>query len=219
MPTGVRRYVRDPFSSISHLVAAVAAAIGTVLLVTRTAGGLGRHVPMLIYGVSLVGLFSASALYHMTTGPESRLALLRKLDHSAIFLLIAGTYTPTSYLVLTGLWRPATLIIIWVLAIAGIAYKVFVTGAQRWLSTLLYILMGWLAVGLVGQLDGALPLGAVAWLVLGGLIYTLGAVLYALKWPKLWPNVFGFHDMWHLFVIGGALCHYLVAWIYLAPGT
>ena len=215
----LRAHVRDPFSGLSHLLAAVAAAAGACLLVLKTTGGLERRWPMVIYGLSLVSLFSASALYHTVTGPAGRLALLRKLDHGAIFLLIAGSYSPTAALVLTGFWRPATLIFIWALALAGITYKVFAIGARRWLYTLLYLLMGWVSVVLIGQLYRALPAGALAWLVAGGAVYTAGAVLYILKWPRLWPSVFGFHDLWHLFVIGGAMCHYLLALLYLAPGV
>jgi hemolysin III len=213
----LQEHVRDPFSGLSHLLTAVAAAAGTWLLVLKTTGGAGRRWPMLVFGISLVCLFSASALYHLVRGPAGRLALLRKLDHGAIFLLIAGSYTPIAALVLTGFWRPATLIIIWALGLAGITYKVFAIGARRWLYTLLYLLMGWLSIVLIGQLYRALPPGALAWLAAGGAVYTAGAVLYILKWPRLWPPVFGFHDMWHLFVIGGAFCHYLVALLYLAP--
>jgi hemolysin III len=215
----LQQHVRDPFSGLSHLLAAVAAAAGACLLVLKTTGGPDRRWPMLVYGASLVCLFSASALYHSFTGRADRLALLRKLDHGAIFLLIAGSYTPTAALVLTGFWRPATLFTIWALALAGITYKVFAIGARRWLYTLLYLLMGWVSVVLIGQLYRALSPGALAWLVAGGAVYTAGAVLYILKWPRLWPSVFGFHDMWHLFVIGGAFCHYLLALLYLAPGV
>ncbi len=211
--------LRDPFSGLSHLLAALAAVAGAWLLVLKTAGGIDRRWPMLVYGVSLVCLFSASALYHLVNGPAGRLALLRKLDHGAIFLLIAGSYTPVAALALKSYWRPGTLIVIWTLALAGITYKVFVIGARRWLYTLLYILMGWVSVVLIGQLYRALPTGAMAWLIAGGAVYTAGAVFYILKWPRLWPPVFGFHEMWHLFVIGGALCHYLVALLYLAPGV
>jgi hemolysin III len=212
-------HVREPFSGVSHLVAAVAAVAGTWLLVARTPGGASRRWPMLIYGACLVGLFSASALYHTVRAPEGRMALLRKLDHSAIFLLIAGSYTPAAALVLTGFWRIATLVVIWSLALAGIIYKMFPIGERRWLYTLLYILMGWVSLLLIPQLYHAVPAGAVVGFVAGGLVYTAGAVLYILKWPHLWPPVFGFHDMWHLFVIGGALCHYVATLLYLAPGT
>jgi hemolysin III len=211
----LQRYIREPFSALSHLLAAVAALVGTAVLLVKTAGGASRQVPMLIYGASLICLFGASGIYHLVRGPEELVMRLRKLDHSAIFLLIAGTYTPTAYLVLDGPWRPVTLITIWVLALAGILYKSFWIGARRWLYTLLYILMGWLGIGLIGQLLGRMPTGAITWLLAGGAVYTAGAVLYAIKWPRLWP-AFGFHDLWHVFVIGGAACHYVVHLTYLA---
>jgi hemolysin III len=213
----LRRALRDPFSALSHLVAATAALAGTVALLVVTEGGPARQLPMLIYGASLAGLFSASAFYHMPHGPATLVARLRKLDHAAIFLLIAGTYTPTSWLFLDGTWRAATLIGVWALALAGILYKVFWIGARRWLYTAMYVLMGWMGLALIGQLQGRLPAGALSWLIAGGVVYTVGAVLYVLKWPRLWPQVFGFHDSWHLFVVAAAGCHYVAHLLYLAP--
>ena len=210
---------RDPFSGLSHLLAALLAAVGAVVLVVNTTGGLSRRVPMIIYGISLVLLFGASASYHLIGGAPERTARLRRFDHSAIFLLIAGTYTPTAWLVLAGPWRWGTLIVIWGLALGGVISKVFTIGGPRWLYTVLYVLMGWLAVALVGQLWHALPEARLAWMIAGGLVYTAGAVLYVLKWPRLWPGVFGFHENWHLFVIGGAACHYVLYLVYLASAV
>jgi hemolysin III len=211
------RYLREPFSALSHLVAALAALAGAVVLWANTEGGQDRRLPMLIYGACLFLLFLASGLYHTPHGPARLVTWLRKLDHSAIFLLIAGTYTPISSLVLSGAWRNATLIGIWSLAAAGIISKLFWIGQRRWLYTLLYVLMGWLGIALIGELSGRLPPGALAGMIAGGLIYTVGAIFYVLKWPRLRPGSFGFHDSWHLFVVAAAACHYLVHLVYLAP--
>jgi hemolysin III len=215
----MRLRFRDPFSGLSHLAAAALAALGGVVLVARTTGGAERRVPMAIYAASLVLLFGASAAYHLVSGRPELITRLRRLDHSAIFLLIAGTYTPIAWLVLEGPWRWGTLVVIWGLALAGVVTKLFTIGGPRWLYTVLYVLMGWLALALIGQLWHALPRGAMAWMIAGGLVYTAGAVLYILKWPRLWPGVFGFHENWHLFVIGGAACHYVLYLVYLASAS
>jgi hemolysin III len=216
---GMRLRFRDPFSGLSHLAAALLAAVGGIVLVIKTTGGLERRLPMIIYSISLVLLFGASATYHLIDGAPERIARLRRFDHSAIFLLIAGTYTPVAALVLTGPWRWGTLVVIWALALGGVISKVFTIGGPRWLYTVLYLLMGWLAVALIGQLWHTLPRGALAWMVAGGAVYTVGAILYIVKWPRLWPGVFGFHENWHLFVIGGAACHYVLYLVYLTSAV
>jgi hemolysin III len=136
------------------------------------------------------------------------LEILRKLDHSAIFLLIAGTYTPICINGFTGFWRWGFLSIIWGIAVIGIIVKIFYIRAPRWLNAGMYVLMGWISILAARQMAG-LPVGTLVWLIVGGVIYTLGAVVYATKLFNLVPGKFGFHEVWHLFVIGGAAAHFI----------
>ena len=216
-PANMHRTFRDPVSGLTHLCAAVLALAGTALLLLKSRGDLAIQVVCLIYGGSLCLLFSASATHHVATGSQRIIGLLRKLDHSAIFLLIAGSYTPVAYLVLQGAWRWSVLIVVWTLAVAGIVQKAILGARRRWLYTALYLAMGWMGLALIDQLYRALPLGVLVWLVLGGLIYTAGGLVYILKRPDPYPGVFGFHEIWHLFVIGGALCHFLMVLFYIVP--
>jgi hemolysin III len=162
-------------------------------------------------------MFSASAIYHLiNAGPRVTL-FLRKLDHSAIYLLIAGTYTPLCLHYFTGFWRFGFLVVIWSLALLGIAVKLVVISAPRWLTAGLYLVMGWLSIAALGEILSTIPPGALAWLLLGGLFYTGGAVVYILKQPDPFPGVFGFHEIWHIFVILGAFSHFALMLAYIAP--
>ena len=208
---------REPVNGLTHLAGAIAAAVGLALLLY-----LGRQsgqalASLAIYGFTLVLMFSASAAYHLIkSGPRVAL-FLRKLDHSAIYLLIAGTYTPICLHFFTDPWRFGTLVVIWSLAFIGIIVKLFVIHAPRWLNAGIYLLMGWLSVAAIQEIITALPSGALAWLLLGGLFFTGGAVIYILKKPDLFPGVFGFHEVWHIFVILGAFSHFILMAAYIAP--
>jgi hemolysin III len=153
-------------------------------------------------------MFAASATYHMVLVKDRALEIFRKIDHSAIYLLIAGTYTPFCINIFTGFFKWGLLAIIWALALAGITVKIFVIRAPRWVNAGIYILMGWLCVSAIGQL-ALLPAWVLAWMVAGGIIYTLGAVVYITKIFNFKPGVFGFHEVWHIFVMLGALAHFI----------
>ena len=212
------RKLREPVNGLMHLGAAVTAAAGLVVLVYLAWGDRAKAAALALYGVTLVLLFSASATYHLAvTGPRA-LVFLRKLDHSAIYLLIAGTYTPICLHYFTGFWRLGLLGVIWSLALAGIAVKLLIIRAPRWVTAGIYLLMGWLAIAGIREIVAKLPTGALVWLLLGGLFFTGGAVIYMLKKPNPYPGVFGFHEIWHIFVILGAFSHYLVMAAYIAPG-
>jgi len=163
-------------------------------------------------------LFSASATYHLAKVRPATQQILRKIDHSAIFLLIAGTYTPFCVNAFTGFFRWGLLAIIWSIALIGILVKVFWIGAPRWLNAVMYVIMGWLCVSAIGEMTVALTSFALAWLIAGGVIYTLGAVVYATKLFNFVPGKFGFHEVWHIFVLLGALAHFVavmgVIWPY-----
>ncbi len=207
---------KDPISGLTHLATALAALLGALVLVARPAA-LPDRLALLIYGLSLVLLFSASATYHLVKTSPSRELWLRKLDHVAIYLLIAGTYTPVCVIVLTGAWRWGLLGGIWLLALIGIVVKLFYITAPRWLTVALYLLMGWLGVVGVQPLLAALPLAAFGWLLAGGLLYSVGAIVYATRRPNFVPGVFGFHELWHLFVSAAGAAHFIFILGYIAP--
>ena len=155
-------------------------------------------------------MFSASAAYHAHIADKQKLLMLRKLDHSAIYLLIAGSYTPICLYFFQGFWRWGLLTLIWMMAIAGITVKLFIIKAPRWVTAGVYLIMGWSAVMAVMEIINKMPPAAIFWLVAGGLFYTVGAIVYITKKLDFLPGVFGFHEIWHIFVILGALSHFIV---------
>ena len=208
---------RDPVSGLTHLAAAGAAALGLVGLLVAGKGQAVKEISFLIYGLSLMLMFSTSAAYHLIQGKPQTVDILRKIDHSAIYLLIAGTYTPICLSFFGGFWRWGLLSIIWAMALTGVGVKVFMMNAQRWITTGIYLLMGWFSVLAISEMLRTMPPGAILWLVAGGLFFTIGAVIYILKRPNPRPGVFGFHEIWHIFVILGCLSHFLVVAGYVAP--
>jgi hemolysin III len=207
---------RHPVSGLTHLFTAIVAVGGWIVLLVISRGETGKTVALSIYGLSLVLMFGCSAAYHLIKAGPRGFILLRKLDHSAIYLLIAGSYTPICWLRLAGFWKWGLLAIIWVLAFIGIGVKIFIINAPRWLTAGNYVVMGWLALLAVRPMLAALSSGALFWLAAGGIIYTLGAVIYILQKPDFVPGVFGFHELWHLFVILAALAHYIAIAGYIA---
>lgn len=200
--------LREPVNGLTHLGGAIAAFLGLIALLVVGWSGTAKIVSLLVYGLSLIALFSASAAYHLTKVKPAILQTLRKLDHSAIYLLIAGTYTPFCINAFTGFFRWGLLAIIWTIALAGIMVKIFYFKAPRWLNAAVYVVMGWLCVSALGQMRAALPVSAMGWLIVGGVMYTLGAVIYATKIFNFVPGKFGFHEVWHIFVLLGALAHF-----------
>lgn len=211
--------LREPVNGLSHLGAAIAAFAGMIGLLVVGRSSVGKQVSLLIYGSTLVMLFSASATYHLVRAKPAVTAVLRKLDHAAIFLLIAGSYTPFCYNVFSGFWKWGLLAIVWSLALLGVMLKVFTMRAPRWLSTGMYLLLGWLVVAGIQEMLLKLPIGALIWLSVGGLLYTFGAIVYATKILDFVPNRFGFHEVWHIFVMLGALAHFVAIAAYVAPAA
>jgi hemolysin III len=170
-----------------------------------------------IFGLSLTALYVASALYHLLPLSPRGTAKLRRLDHMMIFVLIAGTYTPFCLLALEGGWRVGLLGLIWGLALCGVLLKLLWMGAPRWLSVALYLGMGWIALAAAPALFRVIPAGGMAWVLAGALVYSAGALIYGLKRPNPVPGVFGFHELWHLFVMAGSACHFWAVLGYIAP--
>jgi hemolysin III len=199
---------REPINGVTHLGGAVAAILGQIALLIVGWSGTEKIISLFVYGLSLIALFSASAAYHISKGKPAVLKTLRTLDHSAIFLLIAGTYTPFCLIAFTGFFRWGLLGIIWTVALTGILVKLFYINAPRWVNALVYVAMGWLCISAIGQMPAVLPTSSIVWLIIGGIIYTLGAVIYATRIFNFIPGKFGFHEIWHIFVLLGALAHF-----------
>ena len=208
---------REPVNGLMHLGAAIAAGFGLVALLVIGRDSISKQASLLIYGAALILMFSASAAYHLIPAQPQTALMLRKLDHSAIYLLIAGTYTPICIHYFTGVWRWGVLTIIWSMALVGVAVKVFSIRAPRWLSAVIYLAMGWLCLMGIRVMLASMPMSALLWLLLGGIFFSLGAIVYVTKRPVLYPGVFGFHELWHIFVILGCLCHFVVVAAYVAP--
>jgi hemolysin III len=173
-------------------------------------------VPFSIFGASLILLYAASAFYHLLPLSEKGNRTLRRIDHMMIYVLIAGSYTPFCLVALRGPWGWGLLVPVWAAALGGMIMTFFWLSAPRWLYTFLYAAMGWGVVLATGPLLKALPSGGFTWLLIGGLFYTVGAVVYGTKWPRLKPGVFGFHELWHLFVMAGSLSHFWAVLRYVA---
>ncbi|MDR9390757.1 MAG: hemolysin III family protein [Trueperaceae bacterium] len=206
-------WLREPINALTHGVGALAAVAGLVVLLVMAGGDPMRTVAAAIYGASLVVLFLASTLLHALKVGASALRGLRVFDHASIFGLIAGSYTPIALVTLQQQhsalgWTLFS--VVWGLAVLGIVFKVVWIGAPRWVSVGLYLGMGWLSLVALRPLVTALPGPAIGWLVAGGLAYSLGAVIYGAKRPDPFPKVFGYHELWHVFVLMGASAHYVL---------
>jgi len=211
--------MREPVNGLTHLGAAVVSAVGLVALLLTSRSTVGKEVSLLIYGSTLILLFAASSTYHLVRGSPRVMGILRKLDHAAIYLLIAGSYTPFCYNMFSGFWQWGLLVIVWSLALAGVIVKIFIIKSPRWLNATIYLILGWLIVFAVREMLATLPVGALVWLVAGGGLYTVGAIIYATKILNFVPGKFGFHEVWHIFVILGALAHFAAVILYVAPAS
>ncbi len=201
----------------SHAIAALVAFGGLVALIVITRHDTGKLVSMLVYGTGLVLLFGVSATYHVFYWPSRVKDWLRRADHATIFVFIAATYTPLAYNVLNGWWRIGVLTAIWLCAAAGVAGAAPFLKIPRRLLASLYLAMGWVAVVALVPLTAALGWLAAVLMALGGLQYTLGAAAYAFKRPKLWPRVFGYHELFHLAVITASVTFYVIVVRYAVP--
>jgi len=200
---------REPVNSLTHWGGAILALAGLIALLIVGWSTPTKIISLAIYGVSLIFLFSASATYHMVKVKDKALEIFRKVDHAAIYVLIAGTYTPFCVNAFEGFWKWGMLSIIWSLAIIGIVVKIFYIKSPRWVSAGIYLIMGWISVSAAGQMLSALPTWVFVWLLIGGIIYTLGAIVYATKIFNFKPGVFGFHEVWHIFVLLAAAAHFV----------
>jgi hemolysin III len=200
--------IREPINSITHGAGAILAFVFTVVLSVLAARANRNWPVFMIFGLSMVLAFAASALYHgLRVSPRAEFRL-KQFDHSAIYVLIAGTYTPVVWTSLPEPWRTITLAGIWTVAILGVCIKAFsFERLPEWLSLALYVTMGWFALVLLPQLMHNLPASALVALVVGGIMYTLGVPFFAWRNKKPWLAGFGSHEVWHLFVLAGSIAH------------
>ena len=209
-----KRRLKDPVSALSHLLGVILAITGTKILLQQASHPMDR-LGLAIFGGSLICLYSASTLYHALDVSAETNLILRKIDHAMIYVLIAGTYTPVCLIALTGAWGTALLIAIWTIAAAGIGLTLLWFDAPRWLTTSIYVLMGWLVVVATVPIQQTVGTVGLVWLIAGGVLYTIGAVIYGTKRPNITFAMFGFHEIFHLFVLGGSFCHYILMLNYL----
>ncbi len=209
--------IREPINSITHLIGIVLSAIGLILLlvVSINSGDYIKIISSVIFSIGLIGLYSASTVYHWSLGSENKLLILRKIDHTMIYVLIAATYTPVCLISLKGFTGYLLLTIVWTLAIAGIILKLLWLDAPRWLYTSFYLGLGWAAIFVIYPLYKTLPINGLILLFAGGLSYSIGAIFYATKSEKIKIWKFGFHEIFHIFILLGSLIHYLMIYKYM----
>ena len=219
LKTLIIKYIKDPGSAITHfigMVMAIPAAIPLLIKAARQSDPL-YIVAMGVYALSLILLYTASTAYHTFDRSERINTILKKIDHMMISALIAGSYTPICLLVLEKKTGLVLLGIVWGIALIGILIKAFWVYCPKWVSSVLYIGMGWTCVLAFGQIFHAMSPAGFGWLLAGGIIYTVGGIIYALKLPVFnnRHKYFGSHEIFHLFVMGGSLCHYIVMYAYI----
>ncbi|MBI1886587.1 MAG: hemolysin III family protein [Chloroflexi bacterium] len=197
-----------------HLGAAVAAILGLVLLLLL-ANSPTEYVGGAIFGAGLILLYATSAAYHRISWRPSLRAIVRRLDHAMIFVLIAATYTPIGMVVLSPAWWISMLSVVWGIAGAGIVMKVLWPGAPRWLSVASYVILGWLALVPAAELATRFTTAPLLLLLMGGVLYTLGGLVYATEKPNPFPRFFGYHEVFHLLGISGSSLHYSLVAIYV----
>lgn len=208
---------REPMNTLSHMAGALLSVAGLTLMVVVAAlrADVWHVVSFAIFGTTLVLMYTASFLYHGLRLSENALLVFRRIDHIMIFMVIAGSYTPLCLVPLRGPWGWSLFGIVWGMALAGIVIKIFFMHVPRWISTLIYLVMGWLCLVAIYPLVKVLMPISLFWLALGGIFYSGGALVYVLKKPNPFPGVLGSHEIWHGFVILGSAAHFWLSFRYL----
>lgn len=211
--------IREPGSAITHFIAMLMAVFASapLLIKAEISSGSTAFAAMAVFMLSMILLYGASATYHSLNVSDKVLKIFRKIDHMMIFVLIAGSYTPVCLILLDKKQGYALFFAVWAIALIGMTVKALWITCPKWFSSVIYIAMGWVCVFVFGQLWTSLPLSAFLWLLAGGLIYTAGGVIYALKLPLFNSKhqYFGSHEIFHLFVMAGSICHFVFMYRYL----
>lgn len=204
--------LKDPVSGLTHLFAAILSIAALIFMIHNSiiTNSYVSLISSIIFGLSLIFLYAASASYHLINVSERITKVLRRIDHMMIFVLIAGTYTPICLITLYGTTGKVLFVIIWAIAVLGILFKAFWFNAPRWLYTFFYIAMGWIVAFAFVPISKAMAVPGIVLMVAGGIVYSLGGIIYALKWPVRNAKYFGFHEIFHIFVILGSLLHFLM---------
>ncbi len=211
---------QELFNFYSHFAGAVAAIIGTVYLAIAASDSASGLVTALIYGIFVVFLFSASTLYHAFKKEENELSFWRKMDRLAIFFMIAGTFTPICYFCLDGAYKWMMIAFQWSLVGVGLISQIFFPGAPRKLYAVIYLFMGWSALFTLKQMLANMSSSQAILLVSGGVSFTIGAIIYAVKKPRMIPGIFSFHELFHIMVLIGGILHYAMIYgVYSHPGV
>ncbi|BDF35812.1 hemolysin [Lachnospiraceae bacterium] len=215
----IKSHIKDPGSAITHFIGMLMAIFAAVPLLIKAANEPSRIyiISITVYAISLILLYAASTIYHTFNKSERVNTILKKIDHMMISILIAGSYTPICLLVLKGKLGVILLSVVWGIAIVGILIKAFWVYCPKWISSVLYIGMGWTCVLAFTQILNSLSPAAFGWLLAGGIIYTIGGVIYALKLPifNTKHKYFGSHEIFHLFVMGGSVCHFILMYVFI----
>lgn len=212
--------IREPGSAITHFIGMMMAVFAAVPLLVKASAGTDTKtfLAMFIFIGSMILLYGASTMYHSVNLSGHKLKFFKKMDHMMIFVLIAGSYTPICLIVLGGEQGYSLLALVWGIAVVGMLIKAFWVTCPKWFSSVIYIAMGWVCILVFGELSATLPLAAFGWLLAGGIIYTIGGIIYALKLPifNSKHKSFGSHEVFHLFVMGGSVCHFIFMYLYVA---
>ncbi len=209
--------MENPVRGFLHGAGAVLSVVGLVVLILRTWGDPRRMWTMVVFGVSLVALYTTSSLYHSVPWRPRWKERWQRLDHSMIFVLVAGTFTPLAVNVLDGSWRVVMLAVVWGIGLVGIAQKILWPRLRQWFSVTLQTSMGWSALIPLGELMRRLGTAPIVLTLVGGAFYTAGMVMYATRRPRLSPRVFSYHELFHLFVLAGSIAHFFMVLLYVVP--
>lgn len=209
--------IREPGSAITHFIACLMASIAALPLILKASSGT-TTMALAIFAVSMILLYGASTLYHSVNVSAKALGIFRRIDHMMIFVLIAGSYTPVCLIILGGSLGYSLLALVWGVAIVGMLINIVWITCPKWFSSAIYIAMGWICLLVFGTLWNTLPHAAFGWLLAGGIIYTIGGVIYAMKLSVFnsLHKYFGSHEIFHLFVMGGSICHFIFMYCYVA---
>lgn len=211
--------MQNPIRGFLHGGAAVATLVGLVFLVIRAWGSAAAIVGALVFGVALLVMYTVSSLYHSIPWGNDWKLRLQRIDHSMIYLVVAGTFTPIAIATLDGVTLAVSLSLLWGIALTGVFLKSLLPGVKTWLSVTLQLAMGWIAIAWIPRIVVELGLGAVILILLGGLCYTVGAVIFLTKWPRLMPKSFSYHELFHVLVVTASILHFMAIWVYAIPAT
>ena len=214
----MEKYLREPVNGLTHMIGALLSLVALIAMLVKShlrGASFITFYSVLFFGISMILLYSASSIYHSVISSEKVIKVLKRLDHSMIFILIAGSYAPFCLVALSGKIGFNLFLAVTVCAVIGIIFKIFWVTCPRWLSSTMYIGIGWFAIFAIYPMSKVLPVAALVYLILGGVMYTIGRVIYALKTEKIRIGVFGRHEIFHLFIMAGTLCHFICVFWYI----